>query len=226
MKTIVVLSLLVVISCGHEQKKGTWDRGKIPFELVGLNIEEVSAVMQAMTAWEVVSMNRIKFIYLPFAGDDLDNVSDVKPLIIMKGGLDIGEGLCVGQGYNQELQSLIILKTFTQTNICHELGHVLGLIHEQQRPDRELYITVDMSKVEPDLRLQFLPTEPRSYTYWQYPYDYESIMHYKHIAIDSHGHVVGNTRPSLIDAIKVQDIYEPQDPIELQCGPWTIKINR
>jgi hypothetical protein len=58
--------------------------------------------------------------------------------------------------------------------ILHELGHALGLFHEQSRPDRDNYVTVDLSNVAPAAQSNFarfnLPLVG--------PYDYRSIMHY------------------------------------------------
>jgi hypothetical protein len=57
----------------------------------------------------------------------------------------------------------------------HELGHALGLIHEHQRADRDDYLQVDLTQVEPDAVDNFerLATS-RDHT----PYDFASVMHY------------------------------------------------
>ena len=66
--------------------------------------------------------------------------------------------------------------------IVHELGHVLGLVHEQTRADRDNYITVNRANVDPDLTDQEFEDnfgkELAQYTDVYGPYDFDSVMHY------------------------------------------------
>lgn len=57
----------------------------------------------------------------------------------------------------------------------HELGHVLGMDHEQSRPDRDKYIKIVYDNIKPGMEDQF-DLNPEAYT--KEPYDYLSIMHY------------------------------------------------
>lgn len=66
-----------------------------------------------------------------------------------------------------------------QKSVLHELGHVLGLQHEHQRPDRDAYITIDTSAVDPAYQSAFslltgAPTRGA--------YDFLSVMHYHDFA--------------------------------------------
>lgn len=64
--------------------------------------------------------------------------------------------------------------------ITHEVGHSLGLAHEHQRSDRELFVIIHTSNIknynhDSSIRAQFaISLTDRNLT----AYDYDSIMHY------------------------------------------------
>lgn len=80
--------------------------------------------------------------------------------------------------------------------IQHELLHVLGLFHEQSRPDRDDYITVMWENIDPSkfmpLKVMFKGEKKLSAEYYQnfvkinaenvetfgLPYDFKSLLHY------------------------------------------------
>ena len=69
-------------------------------------------------------------------------------------------------------------KVFT---IVHEVGHALGLMHEQRRADRDDYIHVDESCVSPDATMQnqMRPWDPLEVDGADVgPFDFDSIMLY------------------------------------------------
>jgi len=59
--------------------------------------------------------------------------------------------------------------------IAHELGHALGLWHEQSRKDRNTYITVNLGSIDDDKEYNY-DIENASFAYG--PYDFDSVMHY------------------------------------------------
>jgi len=71
---------------------------------------------------------------------------------------------------------------WTDAVIYHELGHAFGFIHEHQRPDRDTFVTIDLSVVPDDKKNNFVKlslADPLG------PYDFLSIMHYKNNAFAS-----------------------------------------
>ena len=64
----------------------------------------------------------------------------------------------------------------------HELGHALGLIHEHQRNDRDLYVKIFLEHVE-DGHQQNFTFKPVSFYYSAY--DFLSIMHYRRYAFSA-----------------------------------------
>ncbi|CAL4116747.1 unnamed protein product [Meganyctiphanes norvegica] len=60
--------------------------------------------------------------------------------------------------------------------VAHELGHTIGFYHEQNRLDRDDYVTILMDNVEDDRDKNFvIKVDSNNYNV---PYDYSSIMHY------------------------------------------------
>ncbi|MFE8602955.1 M12 family metallopeptidase [Archangium violaceum] len=68
---------------------------------------------------------------------------------------------------------------------AHELLHALGFYHEQSRPDRDQYITINFQNVESGLEDQFDVCQ--DCTTQDIPYEYASIMHYGAEAFTKNG---------------------------------------
>lgn len=60
--------------------------------------------------------------------------------------------------------------------IEHEIGHAVGMLHEQSRPDRDNYVTINWNNLKPDGRSQFSKRTTNYYSVG--PYDYKSVMGY------------------------------------------------
>ena len=67
---------------------------------------------------------------------------------------------------------------FDMRTIRHELLHVLGFLHEHQRPDRDQYVDILWENIDETLFQQFDLENEASVDYHGLPYDYESVMHY------------------------------------------------
>lgn len=73
----------------------------------------------------------------------------------------------------------------TQGNCIHEIGHVIGLWHEQSREDRDLFVTIHLDKVTAGMEHNFDQhiTDGDDVG----GYDYGSIMHYPRDAFSVDG---------------------------------------
>lgn len=71
----------------------------------------------------------------------------------------------------------------------HELGHLLGLYHEQSRADRDEYVEIDLSNVPDNAHFAF-----NKLTFPVFgPYDFGSVMHYSAMAF-----AIDRSRPVII----------------------------
>jgi parallel beta-helix repeat protein len=92
---------------------------------------------------------------------------------------------------------VVEINLLTRGQICHEMGHSLGLEHEHQRTNRDSFIQVNYGNVVPGNNSVFdiLPTAVPFGAY-----DFESVMHY--------GRDVLSTQPGALDTITVKPVYQ------------------
>jgi hypothetical protein len=208
MKTVLLsILLLVSFSCSNDIR--LWPDGEIPFIPIGFDAEHLLQLETGMVTWEIASKGRIKFInkliYTNYK--DKDGVYDIIILFNENtwGSFSNGYG-CRKNGW------VVFNNLINDPIILHELGHIVGFLHEHQRPDRDLYIKVDLTGRTLLEVTQFIYMIPETYDYKKYPYDLKSIMHYKveesyNIILSPEG--CGGNTLSLIDIKKAQDIYNP-----------------
>ena len=104
-----------------------------------------------------------------------------------------------------------------KTHITHEIGHVLGLLHEHQRPDRNNYVTIFYNNIEKTYWRHFDVRKNNLYDETLIEYDYDSIMHYGYrtgnngngLVLETlHGKLGFTYKPSNKDLEKIKLIYE------------------
>jgi hypothetical protein len=146
-----------------------WDFGVIPYEMApNFSDAERLRIRAAMDSWSrtapVVFVPRTTQTgFLPVTRDELSG-PEASPCFAR-----------VGYVFNV-VSRLNLGGTCSSSTgtILHELGHVLGNLHEHQRADRDTYITIDLGNVADNAEGNFVKSTFSS----PGPYDFGSIMHY------------------------------------------------
>ncbi|KAH8269860.1 hypothetical protein KR018_011023, partial [Drosophila ironensis] len=99
--------------------------------------------------------------------------------------------------------------------VQHETLHLLGLYHEQSRPDRDQYVKIDYKNIPENAWPQFMIMYHT--TTYDVPYDYKSVMHYSKNAFAK-----DPSKPTIraLDGGKAveKDLGQTRGPSE---GDWT-----
>ena len=83
----------------------------------------------------------------------------------------------VGQALSMQTINLDSIGCATHSTVLHEIGHAIGFWHEQSRPDRDNYVTINWDNIEAGKEHNF--NLRHKVDYQDEEYDYASIMHYE-----------------------------------------------
>ena len=181
----------------------------------GLSPVTKTNLRQAMNEWEEAVNYKFRFKEVPNSGWNQ-----------FVWGIGCYWHICIKTCNNQYINgsatlgcvpwSLVQLKNDMQISTgLHEFGHVLGLIHEHQRPDRDKYITIHWNNILPQYKNQFY-VMCNSYVYGDF--DYQSIMMYQsytgfsvigptHTKNNGQLCFEGDIMLSVMDKQKIKEIY-------------------
>uniref|UniRef100_A0A0N4WTA6 Metalloendopeptidase n=1 Tax=Haemonchus placei TaxID=6290 RepID=A0A0N4WTA6_HAEPC len=123
----------------------------------------------------------------------------------------------------------------------HETLHALGLNHEHLRNDRDQYVKIDWSNINPQHYDYFVIADSKLYTSYGIKYDYGSIMHY-----NAYMGALNVARPTIIpkidEAVNIKKLGQREklsdsdveilnkmycmpgcDDTNVYCGAWALK---
>ena len=219
---ILAVGLLALVCCGceicgdTEEKYEKWPGGIIPYTfLTDFSEYEKNMVYESMKKWEA-STDNISF-------EEIKDLKNFNFILKISKHDETYSSSTVGKNFNSYIKiSKHIFETFDYTDekiqarIKHEIGHVLGLLHEHCRPDRDEYIIILWDNIEKKHLHNFEKESSNLYYYKDYVYDFDSIMHYdtwaggtKTVIIrkDYNTPIFFAKNPSKIDIEKVNFIY-------------------
>lgn len=151
-----------------------WPQGRIPFRIAS-NLTNQQRVTDAIAHWE--QKTQIRFHQRT---TEIDFVE-----------FRVGSNCSSAVGRQGGIQFVNVGPQCRTGNIIHEIGHTVGLWHEQSREDRDQFITIDLTNVIPGTIHNFDQhiTDGDDIG----AYDFGSIMHYSAFAF-----ALDETRPTII----------------------------
>ncbi|KAJ7393766.1 hypothetical protein OS493_003425 [Desmophyllum pertusum] len=72
-------------------------------------------------------------------------------------------------------------------DVAHEIAHALGFYHEQSRPDRDEYVTINWDNIVESEKVNFAKYGPSRIDSLGVDYDYNSLMHFEETAFSKNG---------------------------------------
>ncbi len=142
----------------------TWTSGNVYYSFSN-NVSSVKqkAFLDGCAEWSTFA--NVHFI---------PRTSQANYVLVFEGaGLEGGQSIVGMVGGQQFLQ--IGPTSWNHATICHELGHTLGLVHEQSRSDRDSYVTILTANITSGTEGNFVKlTNSKNKT----AYDFLSVMEY------------------------------------------------
>lgn len=147
-----------------------WPKAIIPYRISsGFSSSQISTIYAGMKMW--MEKTCIRFVQAGSA--EARSTGHSHYITIFSGQ---GCYSSVGYSHRSHQVSLQARGCVIPGIVAHELGHTIGLHHEQCRPDRDSYIRVNLSPVSSNMRHNF--NKMSGTNNFGMPYDYCSLMHY------------------------------------------------
>lgn len=145
------------------RSSGLWPNGVIPYD-IDPALTDRARITDAVNHWNRNLNGVISLV--PRTGQ-----SDYLRFTAVSSGCSAPVGYLAGDG----IHPVNLSTSCSAGNVAHEIGHIVGLDHEQNRLDRDSYVTINYNNISPSYRPNFeIVPEYQDYNF----YDFGSIMHY------------------------------------------------
>lgn len=141
-----------------------WKDNVVHFK-INSDLPKKDRVYKAIEEWRKLLGDMVKFEEVEDSRSPDNYIEFVK-----------AEGCWSYVGMNGGRQEIGLEKNCETRAVIHEVGHALGLWHEQSRHDRDKFVSVKWCNIEEKRRHNFLISGTDSIDLGHY--DYQSIMHY------------------------------------------------
>ncbi|MDX2347142.1 MAG: M12 family metallopeptidase [Legionella sp.] len=159
-----------------------WPNAIVPYQIDdAMPLTQQAEILKAMTLWEAETVVRFVRITPEHLNPDSDYVL-FQP--------NVGTRCSSSVGRQGGVQVVDLASRCHTLKVAHELGHLIGLWHEQARLDRDKYIKVAWENIDNAHYHNFKKRAGEGQN--QGSYDYDSIMHYSETAFSQ------NEKPTLI----------------------------
>ena len=159
-----------------------WPGGVVPYAFDAA-VSQGQADLMRLAMWEIEAVSTVRFVpWVPAMGVDRVHI---QPNALSANQSSSALGKIGGQqplnvGANHWTVKYVLV---------HELMHALGFLHEQSRPDRDSFVTINYSNISTTACggtcVHNFNIDPNAATVG--PYDFRSIMHYGRRAFSTNG---------------------------------------